>query len=254
MTKATLTSEEALFRIASAQIANINVVMGGGDADDLTLDRIQMTDAVAIEFRHIAQNSSWWDASDYQLRPYDPGYKPDSRDVVYAQIADIPGLQEFVALVASPANLPQFKGDDSSIERLRFYAIVGGTKTDLHEDIEAMPRGYETVIGDRGGALSGGQQQRIALARAVLGNPRLLVLDEATNQLDGQTESQIEAHLASLTCTRVIISHRQSVVRNARRIVVLQGGNIIEEGTHDDRVATRGEYTRLFRMHDETIG
>lgn len=115
----------------------------------------------------------------------------------------------------------------------------------LHEEITEMPLRYETLSGELGAYLAGGQLQRLALARAVVRDPVLLLLDEATSNLDATTEERITSNLAGLSCTRVVIAHRLSTIRAADRIVVLEAGTVVEEGTHDSLLALEGYYARL---------
>ena len=119
-----------------------------------------------------------------------------------------------------------------------------------HEFITEMPQGYETVIGERGQRLSGGQRQRIAIARALLKNPPLLILDEATSELDTESELLVQRALANLMAGRtvLVIAHRLSTVRRADRIVVLDRGAISEIGTHQDLVTRGGIYQRLHEL------
>ena len=115
----------------------------------------------------------------------------------------------------------------------------------IHEDIMAMPMGYDTLLIDRGASLSGGQQQRLALARALVLRPRILVLDEATSQLDAATERAVQEQLATLDCTRIILAHRLSTIMKADRILVMEAGRIVEQGKHGDLIAIEGAYARL---------
>lgn len=115
----------------------------------------------------------------------------------------------------------------------------------IHEDIEKLPLGYDTVLADGGASLSGGQRQRLALARALLKRPAILLLDEATSDLDTVTEERIMAALARLDATRIVIAHRLSTVADADLILVLSGGALVESGRHEDLMARGGAYARL---------
>lgn len=116
--------------------------------------------------------------------------------------------------------------------------------------IEALPHGYDTVVGERGQRLSGGQRQRIALARAILKNPPVLILDEATAAVDNETEAAIQRSLDLITAERttLVIAHRLSTVRHADQIVVMDQGRIVERGSHDQLIAAGGAYVNLWRV------
>lgn len=115
------------------------------------------------------------------------------------------------------------------------------------EFIQKLPLGYDTQIGEGGGMLSGGQRQRLAIARALLGNPRLLLFDEATSHLDSESERIIQNNLKTILKgrTSVIIAHRLSTVRHADLILVLDQGVLVESGTHDELIAKQGHYYYL---------
>lgn len=118
-----------------------------------------------------------------------------------------------------------------------------------HEFIRGLEDGYDTVIGERGVKLSGGQKQRLALARAILADPRILILDEATSNLDSESEALIQRSLEELMKGRTsfVIAHRLSTVRKADVIVVLEDGRVVEQGSHDELVARQGRYVELLR-------
>ena len=119
----------------------------------------------------------------------------------------------------------------------------------LDKDVEEFPKGYDTVVGERGITLSGGQKQRTALARAVMLDPRILVLDDALSAVDTYTEEEILARLRVVMRQRtsIIVSHRISTVRDADQIFVLDRGRIVERGRHDELVRSGGIYGDLFR-------
>ena len=116
--------------------------------------------------------------------------------------------------------------------------------------IDALPQGYDTVVGERGQRLSGGQRQRIALARAILKNPPVLILDEATAAVDNETEAAIQRSLDHITASRttLVIAHRLSTVRHADRIVVMDQGRIVETGRHEELITRSGAYANLWRV------
>jgi ABC-type bacteriocin/lantibiotic exporter with double-glycine peptidase domain len=115
----------------------------------------------------------------------------------------------------------------------------------IHEDIVRMPMQYDTPVVAGGSSLSGGQRQRVALARALVHQPAVLLLDEATSALDAVTERSVNVNLDRLSCTRILIAHRLSTVKGCDRILVMDQGRIVEQGTHDQLLAARGAYARL---------
>lgn len=128
-------------------------------------------------------------------------------------------------------------------------------QADAHDFIRHLPAGYDTVIGDRGMKLSGGERQRIAIARALLKNPPILILDEATSQLDSQAERLVQEALNALIKGRTvfIVAHRLSTTRNAHKIVVLEKGRIVEEGSHKDMLSRDGLYKKLYQLQELEI-
>ena len=120
----------------------------------------------------------------------------------------------------------------------------------IHEDILAMPEGYDTLVGERGLRLSGGQKQRVAIARAILRHSPVIILDEATASVDVETEQQIQQAIAGIAGSRTIIAiaHRLSTIRSADKILVIEDGKVKESGTHDELVALGGSYARMSRI------
>jgi len=131
---------------------------------------------------------------------------------------------------------------------LPLHRVVEAAKrAHLHEEIVALPMGYETLVAEGGAGLSGGQRQRLAIARALAQRPRILLLDEATSSLDALTEAKIQGELEALDCTRIVIAHRLSTVKNAGLILVLAGGRVAEQGSHEELLALGGLYADLVR-------
>jgi ATP-binding cassette subfamily B protein len=138
-----------------------------------------------------------------------------------------------------------FGRPDASDDDVRAAAKAVGA----HEFISALPNGYDTEVGERGIQLSAGQRQLVAFARAACADPRILILDEPTSNVDVHTEGRIEHGLRRLLAgrTAIVIAHRLSTIRGAGRILVLDGGQIVEQGTHDELIEAGGAYARLYR-------
>ena len=130
--------------------------------------------------------------------------------------------------------------------------IEAAKRAEIYEDILAMPRGFDSYVGERGTLLSGGQKQRVAIARIFLKNPPILILDEATSALDSVTEAKIQRAFDNLAVgrTTLIIAHRLSTIRNASRIVSIADGVITECGTHEELVSTGGVYSQLYKTQN----
>jgi subfamily B ATP-binding cassette protein MsbA len=146
---------------------------------------------------------------------------------------------------------------DGTIAENVGYARPGATREDIidacriahcDEFISGFPQGYDTVVGERGIKLSGGQRQRVSIARAILANPRILILDEATSSLDSESEQMIQDGLRNLRSGRTtfVIAHRLSTIRSADQILVLEAGQIVERGTHSQLLAANGRYRQLY--------
>jgi subfamily B ATP-binding cassette protein HlyB/CyaB len=133
-----------------------------------------------------------------------------------------------------------------STERVFAAAELAGA----HDFILGLPEGYDTVVGERGATLSGGQRQRIAVARALIGDPRILIFDEATSALDYESERAIQQNMKRIAAGRTvfIIAHRLSTVRTADRIITLEAGRVVEDGSHDELIRTNGRYAKLHML------
>jgi subfamily B ATP-binding cassette protein HlyB/CyaB len=155
-------------------------------------------------------------------------------------------LQENVLFNRSVRDNVALADPGMSMDRVIAAAKLAGA----HEFILELPEGYDTVIGERGSSLSGGQRQRIAIARALIGNPRILILDEATSALDYESERIIQQNMQEIAKGRTvfIIAHRLSTVRYADRILTLDRGRLVEDGTHEDLLKAGGRYAALYRF------
>ena len=169
----------------------------------------------------------------------------DVRDLTLASLAGLVGVvsQETYLFHASVLENLRFAKPEATDDEVRLAAEAA----QIHDLIAALPEGYDTIVGERGYRFSGGEKQRIAIARTILRNPPILVLDEATSSLDTETERQVQDALDRLAegRTTIAIAHRLSTVQHADQIVVLDGGHIVEQGTHAELIERDGRYAQL---------
>ncbi len=168
-------------------------------------------------------------------------------------------LRDSIALVTQHVTLfpttirgnIRYGKEDATDDEVEHAAVIA----EAFDFIEALPKGWDTLVGEGGYRLSGGQRQRIAIARAILKDAPLLILDEATSAVDNETEAALQRSISKISQDRttIIVAHRLSTVRNADSIVVFENGSLIEQGTHDDLVAQDGKYAALWRVQTGII-
>ena len=179
----------------------------------------------------------------------------DGQDITQVELT---GLRQHIGIVpqepflfaGSVAENIAYGKQDASVEEV----MAAARAACAHDFIVAKPDGYDTQVGERGAKLSGGEKQRIAIARAILHNPRILILDEATSSVDVETEKKIQQAIGNLIQGRTTfaIAHRLSTLRNANRLVVLEKGQIVEMGTHTELMAKEGEFFKLVQTQQQT--
>ncbi len=172
---------------------------------------------------------------------------------------DLPSLRRKIGTVMQDAGL--FQGDIYSNIVITAPQLTlddaweAAEKAGIADDIRAMPMGMNTLISEGQGGISGGQRQRIMIARAIAPKPNLLIFDEATSALDNKTQKQVSEALDSMGCTRLVIAHRLSTIRHCDRILVLDGGRIIEDGSYDELIEKGGFFAELVeRQRLDTAG
>jgi len=191
-------------------------------------------------------------------RFYDPGEGSVQIDEMDLRKVTTRSLREQLAVVPQEAFLftgsildnIRFGRPDADIEEVRRIARIVG----VHDFVEGLPDGYETEVQEGGSALSTGQRQLISFARALLADPRVLILDEATSSVDAESEKRIAHAMEVLFSgrTSVVVAHRLSTVRYADQILVIEEGRIVERGSHDELVLAGGRYSALYREWEET--
>ena len=170
----------------------------------------------------------------------------DGRDI---ETVDLRSLRKKIGVVTQNGKL--FQGDIYSniVISAPYLSVDDAWKAaevaDIAEDIRKMPMGMHTIISEGAGGISGGQKQRLMIARAVAPNPKILMFDEATSALDNITQKKVSEALDGLKCTRIVIAHRLSTIKQCDRIIVLDGGKIVEDGTYDELLAKKGYFYEL---------
>lgn len=172
----------------------------------------------------------------------------DIRDIYLQDLRQAIGLvsQDVFLFHGTVAENIAYGNPDVSLTEI----MQAATLAEAHEFIEQLPQQYDTVVGERGQRLSGGQRQRLAIARAILKNPPILVLDEATSAVDNETEAAIARSLEKITCDRttIAIAHRLSTIRHSDCIYVMEQGKIVEAGTHEELLEKQGIYNNLWQV------
>jgi ATP-binding cassette, subfamily B, bacterial len=241
---------DAASAVEAGDVVFDHVSFGYGDA--LTLDDVSFTVAAGTTTAIVGETGSGKTTLGYlAARLYDVKDGSvsiggvDVRDMTFEALSDLVGVvsQETYLFHATVRENLRFAKPDATDEEVEAAAVAAR----IHHVIAGLPEGFDTVVGERGYRFSGGEKQRIAIARTILRNPHVLVLDEATSSLDTETERLVQEALDGLAegRTTIAIAHRLSTIRDADQIVVLDAGRVVEVGTHEELLLAGGRYTML---------
>jgi subfamily B ATP-binding cassette protein MsbA len=236
------------------EIAYENVTFGYGRGVDVLRNvsfRIKRGEVIAIVGPSGAGKSTIADLLPRFYHPTSGRILIDGADIGTVELTSLRSLMGIVTQETILFNDTIYNNIAYGLEQCPEAEVVrAASAANAHEFIAAMPKGYQTVIGDRGAQLSGGQRQRIAIARALLKNPQILILDEATSSLDVESEALVQEAIDRLVRgrTTLVIAHRLSTIRNADTIIVVDDGTIRQIGTHEELIREEGIYRKLYHM------